>query len=251
MIIFLIFVIPNTSNASYLFGNATSDRVDCGSATRLDNINPITWVFWIYPTNLVADNVAYLYSKIPSYTEYKTIFLNDPGLPNGSILGDINRGGTFYTDAIVQKNGLLSNNQWQYVAITMNTSGSNSDQKIYYGTLTTPATEVSSYDVQTVGSGIVGSDASANAVIANNALDPVYAFPGRIAFFGIWNRALSAGEIKSQQFRPRVTSGNVLFLKLGSNGLTNVPDWSGGKITCSRTGATIAPHVPLRPLFGN
>ena len=76
------------------------------------------------------------------------------------------------------------------------------------------------------------------------------AFPGSIALFGLLNRVASQQEIVSLQFNPRVVSGTKVFMPLGWNGTGTQPDLSGNGNSGTVTGATVAAHVPLRPLFG-
>lgn len=135
-------------------------------------------------------------------------------------------------------------NKWLFMAFTFNTAGAAGDQKLYMGDLTRLAREPSSYVSQTAGSG--STIATGPTLFVGNSVATTREFHGRIAHFSVWNRALTQREIWQQQFRPHVTSGNVLFTHYGyANGLTTHTDWSGYRQNGTSTSIILAPHVPI------
>ena len=141
--------------------------------------------------------------------------------------------------------GTLTLNAWNYVAISYDESAG---PLLYFGNLTTIVAQPSYSAGPVVGSGATSSDAIGNLLIGARSFSQAAGsgFQGRIAFGGVWNRVLSLGEIKEQQFHPHVTSGCVLFSHLGYAGAVSTqPDWSGNGNAGTITGATQAAHVPL------
>ena len=139
-------------------------------------------------------------------------------------------------------------NVWNFVAGCEDTGVAG---HVYTGSLTVSAVE-RAYGVSVLGTGTQFDDSSNSLVVGNkHAATFNQAFNGRIAFAGIWNRALSLGEIKDQQFYPHKTSGCVLFLHLGFTGTGTQPDWSGNANAGTVTGATVDAHVPLGNPFAS
>lgn len=218
-----------------LFTSGTSDKVDCGSGASLDDLAAGTFLAWVYPTALKADDT------IVVKTAQSTGMRNFIAVGSGALRVDIDRA----TDlVIVSSASVLSTDSWQFVAAVFNTGGADADQKLFHGTLTSLAAETG-YQVQQVGSGAVVSDAAHNLFIGNFNSGTFGAFAGRIAWVAHWNRVLTLAEIRAQQFRPHKTSGCVLFMHLGFNGTGTQPDHSGNFNSGTVTGATVAPHVPL------
>lgn len=141
------------------------------------------------------------------------------------------------------------NGKWCFVGATWDTAGANGDQQLWHGDLTTIVAEASSYSVaQRVGSGTVTSTAADNFLAGNRAAGTI-PLDGKIAWVGLWNRRLSLGEMKDQQFWPHVTSGNVVFDWVGFSASPE-PDWSGNGNAGTVTGTTLYPNVPLGVRFG-
>jgi hypothetical protein len=211
--------------------SGSADRVDHGNDSSLINLDPITVLAWVYPTSLA---VAVIVDKrtLSGDTGYRLLYTNDTV---GSLAFHINRASQ---DCFA----------WQFVGGTLDTSGANGDQKLFRGTLSGIAVEPS-YDNQTVGSGTVNSDSGNNQFVGNRVQADA-SWSGYIGWVGIWNRQLSLGEVITQQFRPHLTSGCVLFTHYGFNGTGTQPDWSGTGNSGTVTGATQIGHVPIMPSFG-
>ena len=231
---------------NFLAANST-DRVDCGSAAILDGIDVGTTIVWERPTTLATRNV--IWDK------------TDPGTEEGMFFAhDVSIGTRFAfqrdraTAALLAVAGVdvVTLDAWNFLAARWDTGGVDGDQQLFHGDLTTIVTEISSYSFQTVGSGFPSSHAAGSFVIGNRG-DGTPLFreaDGDVAVVAIWNRRLSLGEIRAQQFHPHVTVNCRGFWYLGFNGTGTQPDLSGTGNNGTVTGATVADHVPLGPSFG-
>jgi len=231
---------------SLLFGGATSDRVNCGSGSTLDDILTGTILAWAYPTD-VGTGGKYVLAK-PYETGATGGLSFEIGVgSSGDILVKRRRA---TTNLLASSNGgYVTTNTWQLLGTSWNSSGTATDQRLYRGLLTADATECSSYAPgQSAGTGANQSDAAKDLYIGNGSSDAAtwtHAFVGSIAWVGVWNRQLTLGEIIAQQYRPRKTSGCVLFMHLGFNGVGTQYDLSGSGNHGTVTGATQASHVPV------
>lgn len=204
---------------------------------------------WIYPTNVNAASDQTLFLKGTSWDN--SLWFDIEWQTNGII--KIGRGRATDQCRAVSTD-TLSNNTWQFVAATWDVNGSNTDQKLFIGTLASAVSEVSGYSDQTVGAGTVSTVPDSKPVqigdgIGEFAWETGYA--GRIAWVGVWNRTLSLGEIQAQQFRPHVTNGCLLFSHYGYSGVGTQADWSGNVYNGTpSTTITSVNHVPISPNFG-
>jgi len=235
-------LLAQSSSAALLF-DASTERVDHGSATSLDDLDTATVLAWVYPTATSVGFVEGKYASPCCSTGYRWLV---PGFhANASLDVRVDRA---TSDLGMTALSLMTANAWQFIGAVWNTGGTDADQKLFRGTLTSIATEPT-YNIQTVGSGATVSDAGGTLVVGNRE-GADFNFPGRIAWVGIWNRALTNGEVRAQQFRPHPTSGCVLFTHYGFNGTGTQPDWSGSANSGTVTGATVIDHVPLGAPFG-
>lgn len=223
------------------FTNAITDRVNCGSDVTLDDLLTGTYMVWVYPT-AVNGTTRSIIHKGAFGTGYR--FLR---MTNGDFFVGVRR---LTTNLRAESNTTpIGANSWQFLAGVHDTGGVNGDQRLFYGTLTSLVAEVGGYVTQTVGAGVVPSNAATDQMVGNNDT-PNAGFSGHIAIAAIWNRMLSLGELQAQQFRPHPTNGCVLFLHLGYNLVAAQPDWSGNGNNGVVVGATLEDHVPLGPPFG-
>src|ERR671930_1245363 len=233
------------------FGAATTDRVQIAAATSIDDRDPFTYALWLYPTTLTAQRRIFQ-KGVNGTGGYQLMYVNSS---SGDVLFQVRRGGlngptqTNYITAT----GVLATNAWHFIAVSYSSAASPTTH-IYKGTLTAAAAEVS-YVTNTDGSGTPVDAQGANEPLAigNRGANITTAFQGRIAWFGMWNVALSAGEIAQLQFNPHVISGDVVNMRLGFHETgtePSQPDWSGNANAGSVTGATVGDHVPLGFPFG-
>lgn len=225
------------------FSGGVSDLVNHGSDSSLDNVYVGTILMWLYPHTAFVDNERYL-AKGGGRK-----FIGTKGTA-GNFEFEIGRAAlslAMYGDEV----DVMSLNTWHVVAAVWDSGGSNSDQKLYLGSLTETIAELSGYSRQRVGSGAEDDNAAYDLAIGNSEAGNLN-FSGRIAVAAMWNRQLSLGELRAQQFRPHVTNGCVLFVRCGWNGTGTQPDWSGKKNHGTLEGSPdVAPHVPLPKAFAS
>lgn len=221
-----------------VFGAATSDRVDCGSAAGIDTPSSLTVAAWVRPSTLTPARI--IIGKTDSSVGWR--------MYNGAS----NRLGFYWDRAttdleFVSADNFQTTNTWAFVAATADSSGA----KVYRGTLTTPAAEPGSYATSNVGSGSFVSDASLSLLIGNRSSTINLSYVGQIAVVGYWhNRILTLEELIAWQWHPGMYHPEMnLFLHLGYNGTDTQVDWSGAGNHGTITGATLGDHVPLGAPF--
>lgn len=225
--------------ASLSFSGST-DQVDFGSAALLDNINTGTYFVWL-KNDAFAAFEQLINKGNAAGTRHRLGFAGAGAPDNFRFL--IQRATTPLE--IISSDTPFVSNTWQCVAVTFDSGGGSTDQKLYVGSLTAPIAEVSSYSIQQAGSGAVGDDSGDSLLIGNTNQNNVWT--GQIAVVAIWNRVLTAAEIRAQQFRPfcKASDGCVLFTHLGWAGTGTQPDLSGNGNNGTVTGASLADHVPI------
>lgn len=220
---------------------SSSQFVEHASTAELSDQPATTVLMWIYPT---VDTFGVVSQKLAGSGE-RTINISSGGrfrlvVKRASAQLDVlNASSTIPTFAI---------NKWNFIAIAMNAGGTNADQRVYGGDLDTPAVEASSYQIQTVGSGSILSEAASALRVGANVLSTQF-FPGHIALLSACNRTLSLEEIQAFQFVPRPINGSVFLVHYGLSSGSQIDLISGNNGTI--TGATIAgTHASYRlPFF--
>ena len=220
-----------------VFGGATSDRVDCGSAAGIDDLNPFTVMMWVYMTTFTSGRR--LASKRNSGGSLGWAFALTG---TNNLICQVARA-TSPTD-FRTNSAPLATNAWRFLAMVFDSAAAAGEAaNIYSGTLSAIATECT-YGTALDGSGAVAADAAQTFKWGNQMGDTV-AFQGRIGPCCYVNRALTLGEIRSWQFRPRKISGAQIYMHLGFAGTGTQPDWSGNANNGTVTGATVGADVPL------
>jgi hypothetical protein len=218
----------------------STDVINYGSAASVDGPpdNAGTAIFWLFPD---ASTAGTWFAK-----SAQTFLVN----ATATSLQVTHARGTQSLVALstFANASTYGNNKWCYVAATWDTAGANGDQQIWHGDLSTIVAETAAYSTQRVGSGTVTSTAASNLLFGNRDAGTT-PLDGKAAFVGLWNRRLSLGELKDQQFWPHVTSGNVVFDWVGFSASPE-PDWSGNGNAGTVTGTTLYPNVPLGVRFG-
>lgn len=231
--------------AALTFGAATSDRVNCGSATSLDNLvssgGTVTAIAWIYPTAFSGRAIISKQRSSAAVGWGMTVNAS-------SQLRVIHERAT--TDLQYVANNLtLSANTYYCVAGVID--GTANTGKLYVGSLTTNMTETT-YGTTDGGSGTYGADAARSLFIGNvDGTTPNLSFEGDIFAVAVFNRGLTLGELITWQWQPQKMNGCVLYVQCGWNGTGTQPDWSGNTNNGTVTGATASTRgVPLTPVFG-
>lgn len=223
------------------FGAATSDKIDAGSASQLDDVRTGTAVAWVYPTtNSGGERV---WQKSNYGNSGPTMYL----LSGGGFEAYIHRNTSDLYVSTGASASEFSTNEWVFMAWVFDENGANSDQKLFIGKLDSIVAEVGSYSSQGAGSGSFDSNASQPMYVGNGwgTDEDDKPFVGDYGFFGLWNRALTLGELRALQFQPRVTNGCLVFYDMGRSGTSTQVDWSGNGNNGTITGTTMANHIPL------
>jgi hypothetical protein len=226
------------------FGAVNSDAVNIGTGASISNLNPLSYIEWVYPTS-VATSAGLLFMQKGRAASGGTRRAFSFAAAGNFLRLTVDRA-TTDTDYIASSLA-LTDNTWHCIAATFNSAASAGEVvNLYCGTLTAEMAETT-YSTATDGSGAVGDDSGLAMKLGNDgAAASTSAFKGRIAIAAIFNRVLTLGELQSWQFHPRVMSGCVGFWQLGYNGTSTQPDWSGNGNNGTVTGATLSDHVPLR-----
>lgn len=218
-----------------LFG----DYINGGSGASLDDLVTATFVAWVYPTAFAANQVLWSKNGTTRYARFNTAARLNFAVARAT------------TPLEVTATDTLTANRWAFVAGALNTGGVNTDQKAYYGSLTSVVAEVSAYTTQQVGTGAVTSDAAGNLSIGSNTASQP--FTGRVAWVQVYNRQLSLGELRMLQGdRSLKLQGCVGFWQPGWDAGTTVPDLSGSGNHGTITGApTYVAGLPLAYTTGS
>jgi len=226
---------------SLSFGAVNTDRVVLATSTLLDVGNPFTVAGWFYPTTLTSGRI--LFAKAGG------LYVVDLSGTGGDLRLQWNRAGGS-TSFITNDTPLANLNQWYFVAGVMDTTASAGNVgSIYTGTLTTAVVE-STYGTATDGAGGVGTNGLAWAIGNRGAGTQNLSFEGRIAWAGLWTRALTLANLRELQYRMMNTVDCQVFMHLGHQGTGTQIDYSGNKINGTVTGATVAAHVLLSSPWG-
>lgn len=226
---------------SITLGGATSDRIDHGSSSTIDNVlTAFTTLMWVYPTT-ISDNRGFWSILLNSGTsDHRLTFSGTSGFLRTRISE-----GASATNYITNNNA-LSINGWYCVALSYEASGTGR-AKIFVGTLTSKLTQCT-YSTATDGTGASMDAHSSNSLIVGNRFVTgayVQAFQGSISKLLFWSRRLSDDEIYSQQFVHRPTENCILYSEYGYNGTGSQPDWSGNLNNGTVTGGSRSAHVPI------
>lgn len=224
------------------FADSSTDRVECGNSSELNDIAAGTIIVWHLPDGQGNDEgwAAKISGgdgwdwSAPADTDAMRFILRRIG-------GNINVNSTNSTQVI-------ATGVWNYNAVAWDINGADADQKLFYGRLNVAVTEADNYTFQSVGSGAVYSDAASNFTIANIPGGGGASFDGKIALLAVWDKQLTLAQIEAQRHMldKAIESANCVgFWNLGLYGTGVQPDWSGNGNNGTVTGATVSPHVPL------
>ena len=169
--------------------DGVDDRVGVGSGASLDNLSASTICAWIYPRGFGGNNAGRIYSKGPGDQEYMFLIENDGTTPDQTL-----RFSDGYATTNLARSGvasLVSLNTWQHACATWDGGTSSSGIKLYRNSV-----ESSSYGQSASASGSAISDASSNGDIGGRTSGSTRNFNGLIDDVRVYNRALSADEIK-------------------------------------------------------
>lgn len=196
--------------------NGTSDNVNVGSDSSLDNIHLVTGftfvAVWVY-----VDNAGSGGDLIMSKGTWSAQVTKYSGGGNWRLRA---QSGSFSESPT----GSVQPGSWNFYCWKIANSTSGSQNRTYIN-----AVEQSHAGAN----GSLISDDSANDLIINNG-----SFPGDLAYMHIYNRILTAGEMSNIMNHPgSILDGLVGYWPLTGGG-GNEPDLSGNGNTGTVTGAT-------------
>lgn len=222
--------------------NGTTDLINCGSATILDDHRTVgfTISFWIHPDNAGEGNASDFVGKFNAAlnTGWSFRFFSISRDLRFGFLGGTTLGRTTSTT--------VSTGVWTHILLAWDGSDTAANADIYINGVE------ASYATTTNGATL--TDDSANDLLIGNRVNTSNTVDGRMADFAIWRGVvLSANEITSlAKGTPpaKIRSSSLsLYLPLwGASGTGNEPDLSGQRNACVLTGTTAtASHSPVSP----
>lgn len=222
--------------------DASSEQVDFGSDSSLDNHAAFTFWAWVKP--VVSTGLSAYMNKWTEGTETgKTFYRVEYTDSDVTALGVLVSRASVPSEA--QSVDVLTIDAWNFVAGTFDTSA---EIQLWVGDLTTPVAEVT-YDFQSAGSGAVDADASYNLLVGPDQWGGGVGCLSDIACCGYHSANIGQSGLQRIQYDPLVGAvgvGSVALLSwLGENGTTSCLDRSGNGNTGTITGATVAANVPL------
>lgn len=234
--------------ALLLNNGINTESVSHGSGASLDNPGALTIAAWVKTVSPLDGGFVVRKANAGGSAFYGLYF------ETTGYLRVARKRGT--SDCAAQsQNGVVTANEWQFLVGTFNTSGVNTDQKLFRGALREIASEVSSYTTQSVGSGTVG-DESANDLHVGNQFNTPGAWAAlnaTVGWVGVWDRQLTLDEIRQIQghtllggeAEPLLLRGCVLYCWYGQYASATEQDFSGNKNHGVRVGGRLAFDPPF------
>lgn len=204
---------------SAAFGSSTS-LINVGSDASLDDIPQGTTLAWVKRTATVTDARIWQKAYTGAHSAFTAFVAYEIGNKPAFL---IDRAAT---DLYINGGTTLPIGVWSFVAAQWDINGANPDQKLFQGTLNSPAAEVSSYTTQLAGGGVRASDAAAPLTIGNRQNGSVQ-LGGDMALLVITPALLSLDEIRDVQYRMTMPRGCVGYWRPGQQGLSVSLDESG------------------------
>src|SRR5882672_3061522 len=171
---------------SLVFGAATSDRVDCGHASPVQDLTTFSIACWVYVTTLTGGRT--FFSKGLDSTSSVVQF--NLTVTGGNITLQVRQATT--NIACTSSNTPIALNAWRFIAATYD-QGASPRAKMFSGQLGSTVSEVT-YSGQTDGSGNKKAEGTVDNLVWGNGLQAgsyTAAIQGRIARGYYFNRVLS------------------------------------------------------------
>lgn len=238
---FLLF--PTAIKAALLM-DANNEQVNVGTMGSWDPTVFTVWG-WIYPTALSAQQG--IFQKGNTASPFQRVNARVTNTTGGDFIV-LKTGTTNLGYRVVPSP--FTTNSWQFFAVTMDTgAGTGAKVKVYRGTLSA-APVASTMSVDNEGAGLHSHSTYSMFLGVSADDEPCLCRLANVAF--IDNVVLSANQIKTLWMsRGTIPAFGTRrgYWELGFNGTSTQPDWSGNGYNGTVTGATVVPHVPLRPPF--
>ena len=223
---------------------STTGYINHGSSSTLEDFTVGTILAWVYIGSSVPD--GYVFSKWTGTIDEMYMYFD--GNTNKRI--ECSRGRATTTLRVRSAASTLQANKWQFVGFTFNSAGADTDQKLYWGDLTTTVAEVSYLD-RRVGSGTLTAGSTGNAWVGNRNDSPgtwAQLNNTRVGFVAVYPTILTLQQIFEQQFNlTPVVDGARLFVQYGLGALSEAVDWSGNANHGTVTNGSLAGHIPICP----
>lgn len=227
--------------------DGVDDQVAFGSESAIDNLSTFTAVAYIRPTANITDERQILVKMDSGFVGNMYITALGSGGNNNKISAyRVATGNDPYSETVAD---ILVPNTWKIILVYFDSANFFQSQKIFHSTVGGVMTEASYAVGGTSGtwSGTLEADASATLRVGSrDSADATY-FAGGIAECALWNRILTAGEIKAigQGFSPLFfPNGRVFYSPI--NGRNNPErNYSGAGSSGTVTGTTFLDHPPV------
>lgn len=201
--------------------NTNGEYINYGSASELDDIAQGTILLWLKDDRVHGESVI---QKSASFQGFKLeTFLTRLDFT-------INRA-TTTLEIRTSTDPIAASDTWSFVAILFDFNGSDGDQQMWSGDLSTAISE-ESYTVQTVGSGSRTSDAS-NDMLLGNYNDGLNPCTCTVGFFAIYDVVLTTEQISAIQWDPRNAYDNCLLMSFPSDSAADLCSDNEGTINGS------------------
>ena len=224
--------------------DAIDDVINCGSATILDDLGPLTIAAWINPLSAGEGNFGCVCMKgdhtDSSGSKYYMAF--DGAVGQTRLLFWITK--TSPGDQLQRtSNSNVATGVWTFASTTWDGSNDFNNIHIYYNL--SEVTYLSGTNATSI-----PSDSSLSLGIGNDTGTGIQTFDGSIAYVQLWNRVLSVNEMaQAMRFPGSITKGLVGFWPL--LGVSPEGDYSGNKNSGTVTGALVGTtNPPINRMFG-
>lgn len=214
--------------------NGTTDLINVGSGSSLDNLSSYSICAWIKPSGYGEGTFGRIYDKGGK----KTFFLdNDATAPSATLRAIIDYDIGSDTARSAEAN-FIPLNVWSFVCMTWSGNSAASSISFYKN-----GVESSSYGQETGGSsGNAVSDSSDDGILGNNA-GATRTFDGLLSNPHIFNRAITTVDILNiMNFPGTITNALVGFWTLFGDSAEN--DLSGNGNNGTLTGTTASSDGP-------
>lgn len=228
--VFLLFL-PQAlaADSSMTFGGASSDLVNHGSDSSIDNLGKFSIVARVYRTGTGGNGITVAKPTFPG--GWEVIW--------GGNSGEIQ----FVQDLVTDTNYETSVrplllNVWTCEAITVSEIGVAPRVHLYAGYSTGTVAEVTTFASNVDGTGVMTDDSAGNLLVGNNSGNAL-AFVGQIDMVSISSGIMTINQVQEQCWSNVPISTAALFFVLpGQNGTGTQYDLSGKGNNGTVTGAT-------------
>lgn len=235
------------------FGVGTGDRVSDPAATSINDLDPVSYAFWIYPTSITG--AQRLLTKGTGATGGFHLFAYD-NVATSDLNWTVKRA-TANCNYVTNSAPVALAAHWYFVVVTFS-SAATPTSHIYVGDLTVPAKECTYTVGSTDGSGGVTAQAAGQPLHwMNGGAAPANSFKGLCQVGAAYNAVLSLEDVQRLQKRthPVTVRQCVDFHWFGAHGQLTVLDASGhgnvGAITGAFPTSDLWPSPKLSRRFTN